>query len=170
MIELLTVSPDENDILDLDLRGAINELPLWADGKIGPWRNFVDGRDISADLDVTLSQGSLSLEGTAADVVRLEGIELNGVLSGPALERVLGRLGVPEFASGEYTLTAEIRQQDVGHLVRLDGNLGQIELFASGSTDSILSPRSVNYDFSITGPSSSANDSVRWRTPHLDRP
>lgn len=155
-IEMLTISPDENDILDLDLRGDINELPLWADGKVGPWRNFVDGKDIFADFDLTLGNGSLSLEGTAVDLVRLEGIELNGVLSGPAIERALGRLGVPQFTSGEYALTAEIQQQDVGHRIRLSGNLGQIELFASGSTDRILNPGSVNYDFNITGPSSGA--------------
>ena len=153
LIEVIAISPDENGILDLDLRGNVNELPLWADGKIGPWRNFINGKDIFADLDVTLGQGSLSLEGTAADVVRLEGVQLDGVLSGPAIERVLERLGVPQFSSGAYQVTAEVRQQNVGHLVRLNGDFGQVKVVAGGSTDSILAPSSVNYDFSIAGPS-----------------
>lgn len=155
-VEVLTVSPDDAGILDLDLRGNINDLPLWADGKVGPWHNFIDGRDIFADLDLTLGQARLSLEGTVADLVGLEGIALTSVLSGPAIERVLERLGVPEFASGAFTLTGDIQQQDVGHLVRLDGNLGQMQLFASGSADKMLRPSSVNYDFSISGPSSGA--------------
>ena len=65
-------------------------------------------------------------------------------------------MGVAEFTSGEFILNAEVQQQDVGHFVRLDGNLGEIELFASGSTDSIPIPTSVNYDFSITGPDAGA--------------
>ncbi|MDJ0906137.1 MAG: AsmA-like C-terminal region-containing protein [Woeseiaceae bacterium] len=156
LIEFLRISPDENDILDLDLRGDVNELPLWADGKIGPWRNFVDGQDILADLEMTLGPARLSLEGRVADVVQLEGVELTAVLAGPAIERALERLGVPPFASGEFQISADVQQQDVGHRVRLDGTLGQISLFASGSTDSFPLPRSVNYDFSITGPDAGA--------------
>ena len=152
-VEFLTVSPDENGILDLDLRGDINDLPLWADGKLGPWRNFVDGQDIFADLELTLGQARLALQGTVADVVRLEGIELTGVLSGPAIERALDRLGIVQFATGEFDVAASVRQLDVGHQVKLTGNLGQIELIASGWTDSILPPRSATYDFNITGPS-----------------
>ena len=151
-IEFVTISPDENDILDLDLRGDINDLPLWADGKVGPWRNFIDGRDIFADLDLTLGRTRLSLEGTVADVVRLEGIELTGVLAGPAIERALDRLGIVQFATGEFEVAANVQQLGTGHQVRLDGNLGQIELIANGSADSILTPRSANFDFSVTGP------------------
>ncbi|NIL94341.1 MAG: hypothetical protein GTO71_07860, partial [Woeseiaceae bacterium] len=40
-IETLTVLPDTGNILDLDVQGTINDLPLWADGKLGPWENFV---------------------------------------------------------------------------------------------------------------------------------
>ena len=36
-LEQLTVSPDESHVLDLDLNGSINEMPVWADGKLGPW-------------------------------------------------------------------------------------------------------------------------------------
>ena len=156
VVELLSVSPDDNGILDLDLRGDINELPLWADGKVGPWHNFVDGKDIFADLDLSLGQARLAVEGTIADIVQLEGIELTVDLSGPAIERVLERLPVPQFAIGEFRVAGKVQQQGSGHRVRLDGKLGQIELFASGSTDRILRPTSVNYDFKISGPDSAA--------------
>ena len=52
-LDHLTVNPDENNILDLDLRGMINEIPLWADGKLGPWENLIDGKEIMIDLDLT---------------------------------------------------------------------------------------------------------------------
>jgi uncharacterized protein involved in outer membrane biogenesis len=151
-IETLSVTPDDNGILDLDLRGDINDLDLWADGKLGPWRNFINGRDISADLDLTLGQVNLSLTGTVADLLRLEGLQLNAKLGGPDIGRVLDKMALPQFATGEFAVAANIEQQQVGHRVRVEGNVGRIQLFASGSVDSLLKPQSADHDFSISGP------------------
>lgn len=151
-IGTLSVTPDENGILDLDLRGDINDLDLWADGKLGPWQNFVDGRDIFADLDLSLGQVKLSVAGTVADLLRLEGLQLRAELGGPDIGRVLGRMALPQFARGQFTVAADIEQQDVGHRVRVEGNVGQIQLFASGWVDSLLNPQSADHDFSISGP------------------
>ena len=41
---------------------------------------------------------------------------------------------------------------DNGHQLRLDGNLGDIELFTSGSLDRILNPQEIAHDLSINGP------------------
>jgi len=105
----LTISPDVNDILDLDLQGTANEMPLWADGKLGPWQNFLDGRDITADFDLTLGPVSLTLRGSVDDLTNLEGVELNGVFSGPEIEHVLDRLGLPPLAAGKFEVGADVR-------------------------------------------------------------
>ena len=151
-IERLTVSPDVNDILDLDIAGEVNDLPLWADGKLGPWQNLIDGRNIFVDLDVTLGPGRLALDGTVADLINLQGVEFNGVLAGPDIARALERLSLPPFAEGEFELIANIQQFDSGHQLRLDGNLGDIEVFVSGNLDNLIIPQQVAHDFSITGP------------------
>ncbi len=154
-IEELVVQPDENDVLDLDLRGSVNDLPLWADGKAGPWRNFVDGLNIFSDLDVTLGHARLSVEGTVENLRTLEGVEINAILDGPDIGRALEQLLMPPFAEGEFEVTANIERFDAGHQVRIDGNLGQIEVFASGAIDSLLLPHSVKHDFNINGPDAS---------------
>ena len=148
----LTISPDVNDILDLDLQGTANELPLWADGKLGPWQNFLDGRDISADFDLTLGPVSLTLRGSVDDLTNLEGVELNGVFSGPEIKQVIDRLGLPPLAAGKFEVSADVRRFESGHQVRIDGNLGEIEIFASGNIDSLLYPQTARYDFSVSGP------------------
>jgi len=152
LLEHLSVSPDPNDILDLDLRGVINELPLWADGKLGPWQNFLDGQDITADFDLTLGPVTLALDGTVGDLTRLRGVELNGVFNGPEISNVLVKLGLPPFAAGRFEVGAELRQFESGHQVRIDGNLGEIEILASGNIDSLLHPQKAGYDFSVSGP------------------
>ena len=148
----LTISPDVNDILDLDLQGTANEMPLWADGKLGPWQNFLDGRDITADFDLTLGPVSLTLRGSVDDLTNLEGVELNGVFSGPEIEHVLDRLGLPPLAAGKFEVGADVRRFESGHQVRIDGNLGEIDILASGNIDSLLYPQKARYDFSVSGP------------------
>jgi len=148
----LTISPDVNDILDLDLQGTANDMPLWADGKLGPWQNFLDGRDISADFDLTLGPVSLTLRGSVDDLTNLEGVELNGVFSGPEIKQVIDRLGLPPLAAGKFEVSADVRRFESGHQVRIDGNLGEIEIFASGNVDSLLYPQKARYDFSVSGP------------------
>ena len=152
LVETLTVSPDDNGILDLDLRGSINELPLWADGKLGPWQNFVAAQDIFVDLDLTLGTVRLAIDGRVADVLAMEGVELNAVLGGNDIAAVLERLHLPPFTAGDFEVTANVQQREQGHQARIDGHLGEIALFASGSIDNLLIPHSVAYDFSISGP------------------
>ena len=151
-LEFVNVRPDENDVLDLDLQGAVNEFPLWADGKLGPWQNLLDGKDLIADLDVSLGQVRLAVEGSAEDTRVLGGIEATLSLDGPSIERVIDRLGFPPFAQGEFQIDGRLRKLDGGNQVRLEGNVGAINVLASGSVDRLLRPTSTQYDFNVAGP------------------
>lgn len=152
LIEQLIVRPDDSDILDLDLQGTVNELPLWADGKLGPWQNLLDGRDLTADLDVTLGQLRLAVAGSGEDVRTLTGVEAKFGLSGPSIDRIAERLGLPPFAEGPFQIDGRLRKLDGGNQVRFEGNLGAIDVFASGSVDRLLNPGSTQFDFNVSGP------------------
>ncbi|MDH3614098.1 MAG: AsmA family protein [Gammaproteobacteria bacterium] len=151
-IEQLVVSPDENDILDLDLQGAVNELPLWADGKLGPWQNLLEGKDLTADLDMTLSQVRLAVTGSAEDMRTLAGVEATIDWSGPSIGRVTDRLGLPPFAEGPFKVEGRLRKLGSGNQVRLEGIFGEINVLVSGSVDSLRNPSDTALDFSVTGP------------------
>ncbi len=151
-LEQLTVSPDENHVLDLDLNGIINEIPVWADGKLGPWQNLLDGKNIIADLDMTLGQVRITVDGSVDNLSKLVGTELSWSISGPAIDRVTDRLGLPPFAEGAFNVDARILKLDVGNQLRLNGNLGAIEIFASGNTDSLINPGKAQLDFNFSGP------------------
>jgi len=151
-IEQLIISPDENDVLDLDLQGAVNELPLWADGKLGPWQNLLDGKDLTADLDVTLGQLRLALAGSGEDVRPLLGVEATFALSGPSIDRVADQLGFPPFAEGPFQIDGRLRKLDGGHQIRFEGTLGAIDVLASGSIDRFVNPNSTQFDFNVSGP------------------
>jgi len=150
-IDRLTVEPDASEILDLDLRGTINDLPLWADGRLGPWPNLIDGKFIDADLDVTLGSLRLSVHGSADDLPYLDGILANATLAGPEAGRVIKRLGLPPFAEGAFELDANISRAPTGHQVRVEGNVGAIDVVANGSIDRFIAARQADFDFSIGG-------------------
>ena len=151
-LEYLTVTPDATNVLDLDLRASINEMPLRADGRLGPWTNLIDGKDISADLNLFLGDSSLAVDGHIADLFRLEGIEASLKLHGPAIDSVINALGIPPFAEGEFEITASIDAEDSGTLINLDGKLGEITIFASGNIDEFINPGRAEFDFNFAGP------------------
>ena len=151
-IEHLSITPDDSDILDLDLIGSINDLPLWADGKLGPWQNFLDGRDIFADLDLTLGTVKLTVAGSVDDLPRLEGVEIDAELSGPDIALVLDKIGLPPFAAGEFRLESKVLRVASGNQLRTEGNFGEIDVFASGNIDRLLGSNTLQLDFNIGGP------------------
>jgi uncharacterized protein involved in outer membrane biogenesis len=152
VLEQLTVMPDENQILDLHLTAVVNEIPVWADGKLGPWENLIDGNNVIADLDMTLGQVRVALDGSADNLPKLVGTELTLDVSGPAIERITDRLGLPPFAEGAFEIDARIIKLDAGSQLSLDGNLGAIELFAAGTADSLLEFNTAQLDFRFSGP------------------
>jgi len=151
-IEYLAVSRDAADVLDLEMRGRINEYPLSAGGKFGAWQNLIDGRNIAADFDLELNQVRFGLRGSIVDLSALEGVKLSLELQGPAIETVSNVFGLPPFASGPFHINGEIHQIGDGNQVRASGNLGEIELVADGNVDKFLDVTAANLDFSVSGP------------------
>jgi hypothetical protein len=151
-IEHVRVSPDDNDILDLDLVGTINEYALSARGSAGPWRNLVTGRDISADLEAGLGQVALAMRGSVDDIVALTGLELTFDLRGPSIDRVAERLGLPVFAYGAFELDGSVSAADDGRRVELEGKVGNIDLSIDGTVDNLRYPGESDFDARISGP------------------
>ena len=154
-IEHVRLSPDRNDILDLDLLGTVNDFPLTARGSIGPWRNLITGRDISADLDAGLGQVVLDVRGAAEDLATLAGIELTLSLSGPSIDRVTERLGLPVFAHGAFELAGSVSAADDGRQISLEGNMGNVDLVVDGTVDSLRTPGKSDFDAQLSGPNAS---------------
>jgi uncharacterized protein involved in outer membrane biogenesis len=151
-LERLRISPDEDDVLDLDLKGTMNGFPLSAEGKLGPWQNLLDGRDLIADLGVTLGELHLAVSGSVEDAQVLAGVEATLSLSGPEIGRITERLGLPPFAEGPFQIDGTVNKLDDANEIRVEGNLGAINVFASGSVDRLLNPGTSHLEFNLSGP------------------
>jgi uncharacterized protein involved in outer membrane biogenesis len=151
-LERLTIEPDQDNVLDLDLDAVVNDIPVWADGKLGPWDHLIDGSSITADLDLTLGRTRLGFNGTVDDLKALEGVELDLNLEGPTIERVIRTFGLPPFAAGRFHLAGRVNREGSGSRFRLEGNLGDIQLVANGITSSLIHFEDASLDFNFTGP------------------
>ena len=112
----------------------------------------MDGHNIIADLDMTLEQIRISIEGSVENLPTLAGTELSVSVSGPAIDRVTDTLGLPPFAEGAFNVDARIIKLDVGRQLRLEGKLGAIKIFASGHADSLIEFGQAQLDFNLSGP------------------
>ena len=151
-LQHLSIVPDQSDILDLDLQGAVNDIPLVADVNIGPWQNLIDGMNIQTDLELTLGQVALEIDGRIADAKKLDGMALNAVLTGPAIERITNTFELPPFASGAFRIEGSAQKIDQRNELSLSGNLGEIDITAAGFVDRFIGMDEANLDFSLAGP------------------
>jgi uncharacterized protein involved in outer membrane biogenesis len=151
-LEHLTVDPDASNILDLDLRGKVNEFPLQAHGRIGPWQNLLDGQNLSFDLDMTLGRVGLAVDGSIADLATLDDVKVTLELQGPAIERVTDVFDWPMFAEGAFKVDGSIQKIDNDNQIRLSGNLGAIDILASGHIDRLINPQRAELHFDYSGP------------------
>jgi len=152
IVAQLNVAPDANRILALSLDGMVNEFPLAADGQIGPWENLLTGRDLTANLSLTLGQVALSVNGSVTDLRALEGVDLTFDLDGPSIDRVADVLGLPPIARGAFQLDGRVLKTVEGSDVQVEGNFGDIAIFALGNVDRLIRPENANLQFRVSGP------------------
>jgi len=152
IVEQLSVEPDANRILALSLDGMVNEFPLGADGQIGPWENLLTGRDLTANLSLTVGQVGLSVNGSVADLRALEGVDLTFDLDGPSIDRVADVLGLPPIARGAFRLDGRVLKTIEGNDVHVEGNFGDIDILAGGKVDRLIRPENANLQFRVSGP------------------
>jgi len=152
LLEQLSIDPGEDDILNLDLAGAVNEFQMVARGKVGPWQNLLDGKDLAVDLDMTVGKVRLTVDGSIADLVTLTGVNTTIEINGPAIDRVTDVLGLPRFAEGAFKLDGKIRAAENDHQFNIAGNLGAIEIDTNGHVDRLINPQRAELHFEYSGP------------------
>ena len=151
-IEQLSIHPDENGILDLAMNGMANEFPLQASGQLGPLQSLLSGRDVTADLTLTLGQVQLTIDGFVADLAALEGVDLTLNLSGPSIDRVTDILNMPPIAQGAFEINGRVLKRDGSNQVHLDGDLGEIDILVDGAVDRLIGLKAADLKFGFSGP------------------
>ncbi|HSN53692.1 MAG TPA: AsmA-like C-terminal region-containing protein [Candidatus Sulfomarinibacteraceae bacterium] len=152
-VERFESSLDGSGLLDVELDGSFRGRDLHLAGWIGTLSGLIRGREVEHDLEGRFGNVHFATAGTIAHLAALDGVaatvEVHG--TGPGALRSL--LSLPDGLDTPFTLTAEVAPAAAGNRVRVEADLGGIEVRAQGSLDALRRPRVVDATVAASGPS-----------------
>jgi len=142
----------ENMQVDVRALGSLSELPLELGGRVGPLSNLLTGGEINGKLDLTLGDIQLNYEGHVADARTFDGINVVVNFSGPEFEWITRQARLPDFSTGKFDFDLTVDSDEDRTRLDLVGNLGSLDVNASGEADSLFSATDGKLNFEVTGP------------------
>jgi len=146
------LAADESDLLRMDLSGALGDLPISAEGFVGPLQALLDGRGPRWELDVTVGHFIATTEGSFRDLFSAEGPQIHALMQGPLAERVLAVFGLPPLARGPVDVTADLTESSEGIDLRVEGAFGDLTTDIVGRTESLRTIGTGNLALDVRGP------------------
>lgn len=94
-IDELELRGNEDGLLDLDLSGRINGIPVEMKGRIGTLDNLLAGTDVEPRLTGHVGDSTFTLHGRIANLDGLASPDLELEMQGPDLAALMRTLGLP---------------------------------------------------------------------------
>lgn len=143
----------EDDFLDLELRGTLDERQIAIDGEAGTWDALLAGQDFDFDFDAVLDTFEYSLRGRIDDVADLRRPEIEFTAAGPDIDDLTRMLGLGEEGEGDIDLKGSLTAQESGPLVLdVNGHIGQTEIEATGTVMDLQSFGNLGLKAIASGP------------------
>jgi len=146
------LAADESDLLRMDLSGALGDLPIRADGFVGPLQALLDGLGPRWELEVTVGKFIATTEGSFRDLFSAEGPQIHALMQGPSAERVLALFGLPPLARGPVDITADLTESSEGIDLRVEGEFGDLTTEIVGHTESLRTIGTGDLTLDVHGP------------------
>jgi len=134
------------------IAGNVNELPLSLDGWFMPFDSLILGGPLEHKLDISLGEISLQSSGSLKDVRTGKGANLVTSIQGPDIEDLLVEFKLPPFSEGAFDYSLALNTEGNMTKIDLDGDLGSVNIKASGELDQLFDPRDGNVQLSIDAP------------------
>jgi uncharacterized protein involved in outer membrane biogenesis len=151
-VQRLEAQTADDDMYDLGVDGKLNASPLRLSGRFGPAGRLLAGHLLRLELDGALGDVELSLDGSIADLVSLDGPNLNAEVHGPDSLQVTEPFGLPSLGIGAFDLSAGATASDSGIDVGLVAKLGKLSVEARGNVSTLLDPQRIDLTLSGYGP------------------
>ncbi|MBV1959420.1 MAG: hypothetical protein KUG53_01675 [Pseudomonadales bacterium] len=144
--------PDAS-LVNLNISGKINEIPLSVQGHLGPTIALLTQQDLSMELAVQWGQLTVKSSGTIGDLPSLSGVNMQLKMTMPNARSLLDLLGIPEVRDGPLYLVGDINDADTGMVFKIDGTLDKFDLHLSGTVENPQLLDGVDVAFNLSGPS-----------------
>jgi uncharacterized protein involved in outer membrane biogenesis len=151
--DLALSEPSEGGLLNLDLKGAINNIPLKVKGKVGPTVSLLIQRDLYMEVAVQLGELFFQSTGNIDNLVTLSGPDLQVDISSLRSRPLLNLLGIPGTSDGPFNFKGHVSDAHPGIAVQAKGVLNGIEVQLSGEVDDPLAVTGLQMELELHGPS-----------------
>jgi len=138
--------------IEAHVAGAFNGQPLSVEGWLAPSGVLARGGTVRHDLEIRAGPIALDSSGAIADVRRLAGVDLQARLHGPDIGEVLSDLHFPPFSDGPFDFRVDLDNQGGMTAIDVDGDLGSLEIVASGAVDRLRQPDNGRLEVQVQGP------------------
>jgi uncharacterized protein involved in outer membrane biogenesis len=143
---------DDTEILDLSIRGALNEAGLGLSGRLGTLAELLAAGEIEHDLEGNLGDVGFTSRGIIGDLATFADADLEISIDGPSMSEVTDLLGLESLGEGPFQVAASAEPAGDEFAVTLDGTFGQVSIGASGRTDALFDPGILDLGVQATGP------------------
>lgn len=132
--------------------GSVNDETLSLDGWFAPFSAIFLGGPLEHELKFSLGNTTLESSGSVADAATWTGANLTAQLHGPEMTDILKEFKLPIFSEGTFDFTLRLNTE--GDMTKLDlnGDLGSVDIEATGELDRLIKPSKGNVQFSVDGP------------------
>jgi uncharacterized protein involved in outer membrane biogenesis len=151
---LLEAEVEKNDdgLAIVAAHGSLGDLPLEFHGRAGPLKHLIIGGGMELKIDLSLGEIEFNLEGDVVDSLTGQGAAVTIKFSGPDISWVTKQFALPEFTHGPFDFDLKLETGEYDTELNLVGDLGQLDIDASGKVDDFRRPREGHTEFEITGP------------------
>ena len=120
------VTTDTDGYTVLGGKGEIDKLPLTLTGKLGPDQALATGEDIGIDLNTTLGNLVLDVDGKIADLAQATGVDIKAVASSDDVAQILKHLAVERPLRGAMRVVARLTGVEPATRLSVDAKAGGI--------------------------------------------
>jgi hypothetical protein len=145
--------PGSDSLITIDLNGSINEIPIEANGHIGPASALLAQATLKLDLKVNWGQLIVEALGSIENVTELTGQNMHVKVSSPKSRPLLDALGMQEVRDGPLFFEGSIIDGNPGVILNLDGTLDEFDLRLSGRLGNPKEFDDVDLHLALGGPS-----------------
>ncbi len=154
--EEISLQLNEEGRAQLAGAGSVNEEDLSLSGWLVPVMAFRQGGALEHKLQLRLGDIELSSSGTLDDAATFTGANISTRYSGPEIDQVLKTLALPPLSEGAFDFRLDLNSEGNMTQLNIQGDLGSLDINASGQLDRLKQPRSGAVRFEVTGPNLAA--------------
>ncbi len=161
LIEDLAIQEDESDALvNLNLKGTINEIPLRVSGGIGPTSALLTKKNVKLDLSVRWGNLSVDGRGTIADLTAMTGPNMHLMVEAPHSRPLLDLLGLKRIEDGPLRFEGHLTDAQPGLALNAQGMFDNMDLEVSGKLENPLTFDGLDLSFTAGGKSLAGTGSM----------